>query len=86
MKNKLLTVALLFSILLSGCGSSADSSSAAVDNTDAWEDDSEYEEMDTDYEEDIYEEPEEVVLETYPFTKLRPFSDERAWVDFSKDS
>lgn len=82
MKNKLLIAALLFSVLLSGCGSSGDSSPAAVDNMDTWEDDSDYEEIDTDYEEDIYEEPEEVVIETYPFAKLRPFSEGRAWVDF----
>ena len=44
MKNKLLIAALLFSVLLSGCGSSADSSPAAVDNVDTWEDASEYEE------------------------------------------
>ena len=86
MKNKLLIAVSLFSILLSGCGSSGDSSPAVVDNTNTWEDDTEYEETDTDYEEDIYEEPEEVVLETYPFAKLRPFSDGRAWVDFSKSN
>lgn len=85
MKKKLLMAILLFSILLGGCGNSGDSSPAVVDNTNTWEDDTEYEETDTDYEEDIYEEPEEVVLETYPFTKLRPFSEERAWVDFNKD-
>ncbi len=86
MKNKLLTAALLFSILLSGCSDSGDSSPAAVDNVDTWGDDSEYEETDMDYEENTHEEPEEVVIETYPFTKLHPFSNERAWVDFSKNS
>lgn len=85
MKNKLLIAASLFSILLSGCGSSGDSSPAVVDNTNTWEDDTEYEETDTDYEEDIYEEPEEVVVATYPFTEIRPFSEGRAWVKFNKD-
>lgn len=86
MKEKLLIAVLLLSVMLDGCGNSGDSSPAVVDNTNTWEDDTEYEETDTDYEEDIYEEPEEVVLETYPFTKLRPFSEERAWVDFSKSN
>ena len=52
MKNKLLIVALLFSILLSGCGTSGDSSPAVVDNTDTWEDDSEYENTELDDMED----------------------------------
>lgn len=85
MKKKLLIATLLLSVLLGGCGNSGDSSPAVIDNTNTWEDDTEYEETDTDYEEDTYEEPEEVVLETYPFTKLRPFSEERAWVNFNKD-
>lgn len=80
MKKKLLTIFLLFSILLVGCGTSENSSTE-----DVWEEDTEYEETDTDYEEDIYEEPDEEVLGTYPFTKLRPFSEERAWVNFEKD-
>lgn len=85
MKNKLLMVGILFSILLSGCGSSADSSPATVDNVDTWEDDSEYEETDTNYEEDTYEESEEVVVKTYPLTELTPFSEDRAWVKYDKD-
>lgn len=84
MKNKLLIVVLLLSILLSGCGNSGDSSPVAVDNSDAWEDNSEYEEMDMDYEEDTYEETEEVVV-TYPLTELTPFSEDRAWVKYDKD-
>lgn len=41
---------------------------------------------DSDYENDSYEEnPEEMPVKTYPFTKLRPFSEERAWVNFDKD-
>lgn len=82
MKNKLLMVAILFSILLSGCGSSVDSSPATIDNVDTWEDDSEYEETDTNYEEDAYE---EVVVKTYPLTELTPFSEDRAWVEYDKD-
>lgn len=89
MKKKLLMPILLISIMLSGCGNSEDTS-PTIEDTDVWEDnteyDTEYEETDADYEEDIYEEPEEVVLETYPFTKLRSFSDGRAWADFSKNS
>lgn len=83
MKKKLLIAILLLCVLSSGCGSSEDASPTIAENTEY---DTEYEEMDADYEEDIYEEPEEVVLETYSFTKLRPFSDGRAWVDFSKNS
>lgn len=83
MKKKLITITLFFSILLSGCGTSE---SHPAEDTDTWEDDTEYEEADTDYEEDFYEEPEEEVLETYPFTELRPFSEERAWVNFRKDN
>ena len=59
MKNKLLTAALLFSILLSGCSDSGDSSPAAVDNVDTWKDDSEYENQesnDTDNEEQLEDE------------------------------
>lgn len=85
MKNKLLIAVLLLSVLLGGCGDSGDSSSAVVDNTDTWEDDSEYEETDMDYEEDTYEESEEVVVATYPFTKIYPFSEGKAWVNFDKD-
>lgn len=87
MKKKLLiaTLLLLFSVLLSGCGNSGDSSPAVVDNMDTWEDDSEYEEMDVNYEEDIHEEPEDVVVKTYPFTELAPFSEDRAWVKYDKD-
>lgn len=45
-----------------------------------------YEEMDSDYENDTYEEnPEEMPVKTCPFTKLYPFSEERAWVNFDKD-
>lgn len=85
MKKRLLTTTLLFCVLFSGCGNSGDISPTIEDNTDVWENDTEYEATDADYEEDTYEEPEEVVLETYPFTKLRPFSEERAWVNFNKD-
>ena len=85
MKKKLLIAILLLSVLFSGCGDSRNSSPTVVDNADTWEDDSEYEEKDAGYKEDIYEEPEEVVVEKYSFTELTPFSEGRAWVKYDKD-
>lgn len=90
MKEKLLVGVLLLSVLLGGCGGSRDVDFTTEENTDTWEDDTEYgeteyENTDTDYDGDAYKEVEEVVVETYQFIKPRPFSDERAWVDFSKD-
>ena len=90
MRKKLLVAVLLLSVLLSGCGGSRDVDFTTEENTDTWEDDAEYEETghentDTDYDEDAYEEPEEAIVETYQFTKPRPFSNGRAWVDFPID-
>lgn len=90
MKKKLLVAVLLLSVLLGGCGGSRDVDFTTEENTDTWEDDAEYRETehentDTDYNEDAYEEPEEAVVETYQFTKPRPFSNGRAWVDFPID-
>ncbi len=90
MKKKLLVAVLLLSVLLGGCGGSRDVDFTTEENTDTREDDAEYRETehentDTDYNEDAYEEPEEAVVETYQFTKPRPFSNGRAWVDFPID-
>lgn len=88
MKRRIFITVLLFSILLAGCSDSGDNAMADAWDNDSYEDDNDsYEDDDDSYEDEneyeaIYE---EMVVASYPFIEIRPFCEERAWVDFQKD-
>lgn len=70
MKNKLLIAAILFSILLNGCGDSGDSSPAAVDDSEYEETELENSEGDLEYENADPEDTDDALLDEMQETEV----------------